>query len=283
MKLTVLFFISMLIHAAFGQEKSLCYEISHPSCPIEKSYLFGTMHVMDESHFFFPKKLSKLLTKSKALCLEVKEISQVSIEPELLFDEAFSIKNHCTKNQWDSLADWSKHILLLNAEQFEANFAHAKPFMLLQFIVSTNLPMLRRSHEIELEKIAKSKKISLLELEDIRTQLELFDAIPIEGQMNLIFEELRDLEVSKDAFIHMQEVYSEQDLETLCNLAFSGVMKEYRGLFLDNRNKKWIPKMEKMMKQQSTFFAVGSGHLCGNYGLISLLENQGYLLKKMKL
>jgi hypothetical protein len=52
---------------------------------------------------------------------------------------------------------------------------------------------------------------------------------------------------------------------------------------LDDRNKKWIPKMMEMMKKDKVFFAVGAGHLCGTNGLIALLQEEGYTLKAIKL
>ena len=40
-----------------AQNQSLCYEITNPQLGTKTSYLFGTMHVMEESSFFFPKKI----------------------------------------------------------------------------------------------------------------------------------------------------------------------------------------------------------------------------------
>lgn len=48
-----------------AQKQSLCYEITNPQLGTKTSYLFGTMHVMEESSFFFPKKISKLLKSLK--------------------------------------------------------------------------------------------------------------------------------------------------------------------------------------------------------------------------
>ncbi len=44
------------------------------------------------------------------------------------------------------------------------------------------------------------------------------------------------------------------------------------------RNLNWLPKMKQEMTQQSTLFAVGTGHLMGNYGLIELLRRDGYTI-----
>ena len=41
--------------------------------------------------------------------------------------------------------------------------------------------------------------------------------------------------------------------------------------------------MKEMMIEKSVFFAVGAGHLCGEFGLIALLEKEGFDLKAIKL
>ena len=262
-----------------AQKQSLCYEITNPQLGTKTSYLFGTMHVMEESSFFFPKKISKLLKKSKVLCLEVKDVASVSIDPKLLFDTTFSIKQYCNSSQWDSLMNWANDILLLNPKQFENTFLNAKPFLFLQFILATDLPKKTKSHEIELEKIAKGKNLTIFQLEGIETQLSIFDEIPYEGQVELIFTALKDLEQGKQDFIEMQKLYANQNLDELCGFAIKGFLEEYSALFLDHRNKKWIETMERLMLEDSTFFAVGAGHLCGDDGLIALLGQKGYQIK----
>ena len=70
--LLVLTFIIFAIPSS-AQDQALFYEISNERLGIENSYLFGTMHVMEEDHFFFPKKISKLLNYLH-LCLPRKII-----------------------------------------------------------------------------------------------------------------------------------------------------------------------------------------------------------------
>jgi uncharacterized protein len=53
-------------------------------------------------------------------------------------------------------------------------------------------------------------------------------------------------------------------------------MAGFEDVLLINRNKNWIPVMEKNMLQSGTFFAVGAGHLPGDDGVISLLRKSGY-------
>jgi uncharacterized protein YbaP (TraB family) len=60
------------------------------------------------------------------------------------------------------------------------------------------------------------------------------------------------------------------------------MFQEYGDLLLENRNKDWIPKIEELVKAQSTFIAVGSGHLGSETGVIQLLRNAGYTVEPVK-
>lgn len=52
---------------------------------------------------------------------------------------------------------------------------------------------------------------------------------------------------------------------------------EERKVILDDRNRNWIPKIEKMLKEKRTFFiTVGAAHLVGRNGVPNLLRQAGY-------
>ncbi len=266
-----------------AQEESLCYELSHDQLGIKSSYLFGTMHVMETNRFFFPKKLSRFLKKSDALCLEIKHITDVQINPDMLFDSTLNLKSNCDSAKWAKITSWAEDKLYMKPQQFEENFRYAKPFMLFQFILTMNLPINKKSHEQELEKIAALNKLEFLGLESAEEQLNIFNQIPYDDQMDMVFNELNEDEKNKQDFNDMQQAYIKQNLTILCDFSSEKNFMGYKALFLDNRNKKWIPKMKEMMLKERVFFAVGAGHLCGENGLIALLRREGFKLKPIKL
>ncbi|MBG39281.1 MAG: hypothetical protein CL857_05090 [Cryomorphaceae bacterium] len=276
--LTCLFFLQ-----SNAQEQPLCYELSHDELGISGSYLFGTMHVMEANRFFFPKKLSRLLQKSDALCLEIKSITNVHIDPDIMFDSTLNLKAYCDSTEWSELTLWAEDKLYMKPKQFEENFKFAKPFMLFQFILAMSLPVNKKSHEQELEKIAAANKIQFLGLESVHEQLNIFNQIPFDDQMDMVFNELNEGEKNKQDFNDMQQAYIEQDLATLCDFSSDKTFVGYKALFLDNRNKKWMPKMKEMMLEEKVFFAVGAGHLCGENGLIALLKKEGFTIKPIEL
>jgi uncharacterized protein YbaP (TraB family) len=56
-----------------------------------------------------------------------------------------------------------------------------------------------------------------------------------------------------------------------------------QGVLLDDRNKDWIPKIEKAIGEKSSFIAVGGGHLGGKNGVVNLLRAKGYKVEAIKL
>ena len=48
------------------------------------------------------------------------------------------------------------------------------------------------------------------------------------------------------------------------------------------RNDNWMKQMPEIMKQKSTLFAVGAGHLPGERGVLALLRKAGYTVEGVK-
>ena len=284
-KYSILFIFFQTILFAFssiGQGSDLIYKVSNDSND-KVSYLFGTMHVMSEAHFFFPKKISSLLKDCEVLCMEIKNIENQSIEPNLLFDPEKAIQDFCSKKQWDSLIRWAESDLLMSKENFEANFRFAKPFVLIQFMVNLNLPSIHKSHEKELEKIARASNIEQHGLETIEEQINIFNQIAYPTQISMLMRQLNELDTSLDDFKEMEAAYKNQDLDALCTLSNDEMMKRLHDELLVKRNENWIPKMTELMEDKSVFFAVGAAHLCGEEGLIELIKKKGYRVEGMKL
>ena len=78
----------------------------------------------------------------------------------------------------------------------------------------------------------------------------------------------------------MMKIYSEQKVDKLIPMIQkqSPEFMNFADIFLYNRNKAWIPKIESEIKDKSCFIAVGAAHLFGEEGLIDLLKKNGYSL-----
>ena len=270
----LLFLFVLLCHYSNGQvtKNALLWEVKSKDVKTT-SYLYGTMHLMDADLFYFPKKLEKLLLKSDVLCMEIADVNDPDLSPDALFLKNETLADYFSDLQMDSIYRWAEKSLLMNKEQFNTNFIKAKPFLLLQFILQSSLPENTKSYEKEFENLAKNNKKTIEGLESVTQQLELFTRLSRVEQTEMVMSSLRDEANSKSSFQEMQKIYLSQNIDDLYIF-----MKKESGspvissrAFLEDRNQKWIPQMERMMGNKSVFFAVGAAHLGGQEGVIELL------------
>jgi len=89
-------------------------------------------------------------------------------------------------------------------------------------------------------------------------------------------KDLRDVSAGIQPMIHAWSVGDQAKLDQLIN----GDLDEFpqaRKLLLDDRNARWVPKIEAMLKEKHVFFiTVGAGHLTGPQGVPALLRKAGY-------
>jgi uncharacterized protein YbaP (TraB family) len=89
-------------------------------------------------------------------------------------------------------------------------------------------------------------------------------------------KDLRDVSAGIQPMIHAWSVGDQAKLDQLIN----GDLDEFpeaRKLLLDDRNARWVPKIEAMLKEKHVFFiTVGAGHLTGAQGVPALLHKAGY-------
>lgn len=284
MKLVVAFLFISLITFSQAVTSSLLWEIKGPKQK-NSAFIFGTMHLMDDSHFYFPKKLEKIILNVETVCLEVSDIQGTQLNPDLLFLNEESFLAKLSESAMDSICNWASAKLLMNREQFTTNFSKAKPFLLFQLILQSELPSNLQSQELAIEKLLQTKKNKqTIGLETVESQLALFDDLPFESQVNLIMTEIAAESDVLINFTNLQENYLEQNVEKIHDL----LLKEntdsiFNVRFIDERNVSWVKKMIPMISSQSILFAVGAGHLGGENGVLNLLRKEGYTLTPISL
>ena len=73
------------------------------------------------------------------------------------------------------------------------------------------------------------------------------------------------------------DAWAAGDTDALAAVITASQSVEERKTVLDDRNKDWVPKIEKMLKEKRTFFiTVGAAHLVGPEGVPNLLRQDGY-------
>jgi uncharacterized protein YbaP (TraB family) len=143
-----------------------------------------------------------------------------------------------------------------------------------------------QSYEQALVEVAKKEKDPVWGLETVAEQMAVFDAIPYKVQMSELVKTAKDNMVKdKKELADMIAIYNKKDLNALLDFTAKSdnhLMSAYNDILLNQRNRNWIPKIEKMAKAKPTFFGVGAAHLAGDNGVIMLLREKGYKVEAVK-
>lgn len=280
--LTLLFFTGIAAAHPLHNNKSLLWRISSKNLK-KPSFLFGTMHMLCEEDYTWTNVMQQSLDASEALCFEM-DLD----DPSLLMEVTAGMMDHSGKSLKDyfNADDYARleRFLIDSLEMDISIFRQMKPVVLQSIIGSTMLKCpVTASYENRLMDAAHKAGKEVLGLEKAAEQLDLFDNLPTDSVVKELMEIISGNSGETDEYTTLVNAYKKQDIIALHNIIQSSKHKDVdlEG-FIDVRNEKWISRMTEKMEQQSVFFAVGAGHLWGQFGLITLLRNAGYAVEPVK-
>jgi uncharacterized protein YbaP (TraB family) len=121
-------------------------------------------------------------------------------------------------------------------------------------------------------------------LESLESQFAMLDGLPARLQEMMLRQSLADMERVKTTVDEMVRAWRDGDISTAEKL-FLGSIKEYPELeekLLNERNRNWLPQIEKFLQQdEDTLVVVGAAHLVGKNGVVELLKARGYKVEQM--
>jgi uncharacterized protein YbaP (TraB family) len=254
----------------------LLYRISGNELAID-SYLFGTIHTMPKEDFEMPKKVMDALKSSEMIALEI-DINlslpeQIELAKMTLLPTGETLKNYMSDTSYLQLKSYCMDTLAWKESKFD-KYAHMKPFFFSSVVLQEKIGK-QKSFEMEFQKLAKKYDKPLMGLETVMYQMETIDRISIKDQIQFMddFSNMSEFDV-------LFNLYEQEDINGLYKMISeeTDMLPEFNHWFLDVRNANWIPVIEKQIRQQATFIAVGAGHLGGTNGVLELLKKQGYVV-----
>ena len=126
-----------------------------------------------------------------------------------------------------------------------------------------------------MQTLAVSKGKSVGGLETMDYQMNLLYGSSLEEQADALLEMAQNSN-SKELLIELTAAYKSQNLDILWNV-FKEQMTSYEyDALVSVRNQNWEKQIVELVPAQSSLFVVGSGHLPGEKGMITLLKQAGY-------
>jgi hypothetical protein len=286
-KLVLLAVCLFILQTAFTQsnppalQKSLLWEISGNGLA-EPSYLFGTYHFAGKDFIDSLPAIEKDFEKCKAVVGEfVIDASAIAKMGPAMRMTDNTLDKILSPDEYKLVGDYLQQTAHMNISSFNKLKPAAIEVLLLSFTAPKTISATNPALDEYFQTEGKKRHDVLLGLETVDDQIDLLLNTPMADQKRHLLEAIRKKDEQKKEIDMMYDLYRHQDLDGLGKELISDedYTPEEMDKLLKNRNLKWIQELPAILKQQSTFIAVGAAHLVGEYGLISQLRLKGYTVK----
>jgi hypothetical protein len=287
MKKVVPFLIFALITGlAAAQDNSLLWKISGKGLT-KKSYLFGSLKFMGEKQYYVPVAVSRKLDEVTHFAAEhlMTHHERHELNKELHLPKGDRLSSHMSADDYARLKKLFHDELNVPESSFDARFGHLIPL-----VVSINMTRLAQKEpfrypDIELLNDARKRKKKIRELESAEREAEALRNYPLDDQVQALLHSVDNFEVQCEEFRKMEEAYHAGDLMSVFRYTLHPTENNPRFLeeFYYKRNLEWVPRIEALIRQNSTLISVGVSHLEGDQGLLALLRERGYTLTALPL
>ncbi len=237
------------------------------------SYLFGTIHLPQKKFIVYSDSVYDAIQHTAVFYNEVDFLHQS------LFTDTGTLRFFREKLRWmDSVQktdSWKRFIDRIN-DQYKVHLAYDSSDQFIQFsqkIMGTEYAkdegvtvpdMMLAGHAASLGKPTRGLETYLL-------------------QFNMLYEilgaRLRDTSLGLEAESYLTEklrqFYIDERMDSI-SWNIEHINPTYRQVVFDDRNKTMADSIEKHVKEQRSFFAIGAGHLGGKLGVIELLRKKGF-------
>lgn len=249
------------------------------------SYLYGTIHLMPEEDFFVAADAKQALSECQSLTLEanvdlgVKE--QVALAQKMLLPAGKTYTDYMSVKDYNTFRSYLIDSVGMKEGKVD-RYMKIKPLFLMGVILTEYYDDVSM-YEMEFIDLAKDDDKEILELEGAAYQMNLIDSIGLD----MFFPESDDLQSMIPSFEKLLNAYLTKDLDEVYATMMEDIdltneedilTMEY---LFHRRNAEWIPKIEKIITNETSFIAVGCGHLAGETGVVARLKAEGYKLTPM--
>lgn len=278
----LLFFLVAITLADTDRSHGLLWELSKTGQ--QPAYLFGTIHSEDPAVVELPATVKQAFDASNSVVLEMlldTDTMRYSSTAMLMLDGrslSDMIGMPLYKKVSAAIASRGIPELVLN---------RMKPWAA---AVTLSTPALETGQilDLVLYQDALQQDKAVYGLETVREQLDLFDSMSESDQVTLLRDAVDKFPELDALHAELLEVYKQRDLEGLLAINETSMQaedqrlaKEFQRRVIDDRNHRMAERMQPYLRQGKAFVAVGALHLPGEQGLLNLLEQQGYTVRRV--
>jgi len=287
---------------AFSANAQLLYKISGKGLK-EPSYVVGTHHLVTSSFIDKIPGITEVMANTKQVYGEMVITTMTNpdsvavLNNKMMLPEGKTIKDVLTAEQYQKLNTFFAQTLGTELEnpQFFNVFGKMTPEGIstqLTAVFGMQLMQEQMTQDNQLDgtfqKKAMAENKSVGGLETMVFQASVLLGKPMNRQVEGLMCFVDNFQQQIGLMKQLTDAYISQDLNKIkevMDFKFNNSCDstpEEEDILINNRNADWVKKMPAIMKDKSTLFVVGSGHLPGDKGLLTLLTNAGYKVEAVK-
>jgi uncharacterized protein YbaP (TraB family) len=274
----------VLTLGSHAQEHSLIWQISGNGLT-KTSYLMGTLKFTGEREYYLQPNAVTLLKKSSLFAIEdqVDHHAQHEMNAAAHFPKGQSLATVMSPEDYKKLKNLFLAEFKVDDKTFEKNYSHIKPLPLSMAMTRLSLGEKVKFYDIELLKIAKDNNIDAYSLESIEREAQALNSFSMEDQVIALRHTIENFATQKQEFKKLMADYRAGALDEIFEYTLHPIARNATFVeeFYYKRNEEWLPKIERMIKENNAFISVGVAHLEGEKGILKLLESKGYTLTQV--
>jgi uncharacterized protein YbaP (TraB family) len=245
------------------------------------SFIFGTIHHLGPKPVLDNKELMRIIMRCKLIVQEADTTELLhSTHPGFDFTSDTALDELLGYSDYQYVKYEFFKATGKDIEQYKFRMPQAIMLMIEKGkkdkeIYKSKMPLMENAFYA----LSVVKKIPIKGLE---TRQDIFNimykGMPLQDQAKLLLHSLKDHSFNRSEET-MNACFEKQDLSCFCKV---DDMNHYTApgdsTIILKRNLFWIKNIRNYIEQGNVFIAVGAAHLCGNFGIISLLKKDGYTI-----
>jgi hypothetical protein len=297
----LLLLATAIIASITYSQAQILYRISGKG--LEKpSYIVGTYHLAPASFADSIPGMKTAIEGTQQVCGELdmmdafKPENAARLMQSQMLPEGTTLSSLLTAEQLERLNKLLLDVMgsNLNDEAFAAQIDKMTPAALSTTLsLSSYMKKVESFNPMELidnyfQMLALQNGKAVKGFETVDFQMGVLFGAPLEKQVNDLMCMVDHFEDTEEMVDLITTAYFSQDLTQIEEAMEQeskidcGTTEEDEDILINNRNRNWVELMPDMMAEQPTLFVVGAGHLCGEKGVLKLLEKAGYTIEGMK-
>ena len=297
----ILLLAALIAGFACNTQAQILYRISGKGLE-SPSYIVGTYHLAPSSFADSITGMKSAIEGTQQVCGELDLMD--AFQPEntarmmkaRMLPEGVTLSSLLTAEQLERLNALLLEVMGSNLkdEAFAAQVENITPVALSTTLSLTaymkEMPSFNPMDLIDnhFQTLALQNGKSVKGFETVDFQMGVLYDVPLEKQVDDLMCLVDNFEEAQKMANRITTAYFTQNLQQIDEVLEEesemncGTTEEDEETLIYNRNRNWVEMMPEMMTEQPTLFVVGAAHLCGEKGVLKLLEGAGYTVEGMK-